>query len=244
MHKPRGVMTTVYDPEGRETVMDFCKEISERIYPVGRLDYLSEGLLILTNDGELANKIIHPSSGVEKVYEVKVFGIVTPQLLKKLQAGVQLEEGFVRPLEVRILKYLPSKTWLEFRLAEGKNREVRRMCEAQGLTVDKLKRIAIGGLSVNGIAPGKYQLLSKKALIQKIGLGKKSDAHRYISPKKSLRLKKSRVKVGTPADQEIFQIYRKDRYFQTIKEIEVSRQKKAEEEALKWKAEKSSSYRK
>lgn len=228
MHKPRGVMTTVYDPEGRETVLDLCKEISERIYPVGRLDYLSEGLLLLTNDGEFANQVIHPSKGVEKVYEVKVFGIVNEVILKKLQQGVMLEDGFAKPQSVRILKHLHSKTWLEFRLNEGRNREVRRICEACGLTVDKLKRVAIGALSIDGIAPGRYHLFTKKQLLTRLGIsraGGKNIVARYKSPKRSVNIRKKSLRPATAADDEIFQIYRKDRYFQTIKEIEVAKEK-------------------
>lgn len=222
MHKPRGVMTTAFDPEGRQTVLDLCKEISERIYPVGRLDYLSEGLLLLTNDGEFANQVIHPSSGVEKVYEVKVFGIVNENLLKKLQQGVQLEEGFAKPLSVRVLKHLPSKTWLEFRLAEGRNREVRRMCEANGLTVDKLKRVAIGSLSIDGLAPGRFELYTKKQLLKKLGfdeLGRVLSSSKYRSPKRSVNMRKKSLKPGTAADDEVFQIFRRDRYFETLKAL-------------------------
>ena len=145
-HKPRGCMTTLNDPEGRKTVMDYLGDITERIYPVGRLDYLSEGLLLLTNDGEFANHIIHPSGNITKVYEVKIFGAVNSDILKSLRKGVQTEVGFLKPQSVRVIKQLNSKTWLEFRLTDGKNREIRRLCEAVGLTIDKLKRVAIGGL--------------------------------------------------------------------------------------------------
>ena len=129
LHKPRGYMTTLFDPEDRNTILDLIKEITERVYPVGRLDYLSEGLLLLTNDGEFANTIMHPRYNVVKVYEVKVFGAITPAILKKLRAGVYLDEGFVKPLSVRVVNQLPTKTWLEIRLSDGKNREIRRICE-------------------------------------------------------------------------------------------------------------------
>lgn len=234
MHKPRGVMTTVFDPEGRKTVIDYCKEVSERIYPVGRLDYLSEGLLLLTNDGEFANSVIHPSFGVEKVYEVKVFGIVNNVILRKLQKGVQLEDGFVRPLSIRILKHLNNKTWIEFRLAEGKNREVRRICEACGLTVDKLKRVAIGALSVDGIAPGNYRIFSKSQILKKLGIsksGKIDENQRYKSPKRSINMRRKKINVVNNADDEVFQMYRRERYFQTLKEIDAAKKAKEKEEA-------------
>jgi len=236
-HKPRGVMTTVSDPEGRETVMDFIKEVSERIYPVGRLDYLSEGLLIMTNDGEVANMIMHPRYNITKVYEVKVFGSVTAAIITKLSQGVYLEDGFVKPTSVRVIKQLPTKTWLEFRLNEGKNREIRRLCEAVGLTVDKLKRMAIGGLSVEGIAPGKYRFLSKGQLLHMVGIteeGKKtaSKAAKFQSSKKSVDLKVKGVQAGTQADDEAFHKFRRETYFDSLKQIQESKNKMAEKIAL------------
>jgi 23S rRNA pseudouridine2605 synthase len=228
LHKPRGVMTTVTDPEGRATVMDLIKSISERIYPVGRLDYLSEGLLVMTNDGEVANLIMHPKFNVIKVYEVKVFGSVTDSIIKKLQAGAYLEEGFVKPQSVRVVKQLPTKTWLEFRLNEGRNREIRRLCEAVGLTVDKLKRLAIGGLTVEGIAPGKHRIMSKHQLLSSIGIkedGTKMEtkAAKFVSPKKTIDLKRARPQPGTKADDETFHKFRRETYFDSLKQIEESK---------------------
>ena len=225
LHKPRGMVTTLNDPEGRETVMDLVKEISERIYPVGRLDYLSEGLLLMTNDGEFANMIMHPKFNVTKVYEVKVFGSVTETIINKLKAGAYLEEGFVKPTSVRVIKQLPTKTWLEFRLNEGRNREIRRLCEAVGLTVDKLKRLAIGGLSVEGVAPGNFRLMSKHQMLSHIGLNedgtlkKVVNAEGFISSKKTIDLKKKRPQPGTVADDEAFVKFRRETYFDSLKQI-------------------------
>lgn len=226
LHKPRGVVTTVTDPEGRETVMNMVKEISERIYPVGRLDYLSEGLLLMTNDGEFANMIMHPKFNVTKVYEVKVFGSVTETIINKLKAGAYLEEGFVKPTSVRIIKQLPTKTWIEFRLNEGRNREIRRLCEAVGLTVDKLKRLAIGGLSVEGVAPGKFRIMSKAQMLGHIGLNedgtlkqRKANEEGYISSKRTIDLKKKRPQPGTVADDETFVKFRRETYFDSLKQI-------------------------
>lgn len=225
LHKPRGFVTTLNDPEGRETVMDLVKEISERIYPVGRLDYLSEGLLLMTNDGEFANMIMHPKYNVTKVYEVKVFGSVTETILTKLRAGTYLEEGFVKPTSVRVIKQLPTKTWLEFRLNEGRNREIRRLCEAVGLTVDKLKRLAIGGLSVEGVAPGKFRIMSKEQMLGHIGLNADGSPRKvlnqegFISSKKTIDLKKKRPQPGTVADDETFKKFRKETYFDSLKQI-------------------------
>lgn len=225
LHKPRGFVTTLSDPEGRETVMNLVKEISERIYPVGRLDYLSEGLLLMTNDGELANMIMHPKYNVTKVYEVKVFGSVTETILNKLRAGAYLEEGLVKPTSVRVIKQLPTKTWIEFRLNEGRNREIRRLCEAVGLTVDKLKRLAIGGLSIEGVAPGNFRLMSKAQMLGYIGLNEDGTLKQvlnqegFISSKKTIDLKRKRPQPGTVADDETFQKFRKETYFDSLKQI-------------------------
>ncbi len=218
LNKPRSYMTTLSDPEGRPTVMDLVHDCTERIYPVGRLDYLSEGLLILTNDGEIAQQIIHPSSKVTKVYEVKVFGVANEEILKNLRSGIMAKGTFLKPKSVRIIKCLANKTWLEFRLTDGKNREIREICESIGLTVDKLKRVAIGGLSIDGIAPGNYRYMVKRDLIEKIGL---SVEKIYWSSKKSVHLKnrakyKKRKLGETPADDKLFLKFRKEHYFQTL----------------------------
>jgi len=231
LHKPRGFVTTLNDPEGRETVMDLVKDVTERIYPVGRLDYLSEGLLIMTNDGEVANMIMHPKFNVTKVYEVKVFGSVTETILNKLRAGVYLEEGFVKPTSVRVIKQLPTKTWLEFRLNEGRNREIRRLCEAVGLTVDKLKRLAVGNLTIEGVAPGKYRVMSKSQMLNAIGLNedgtlkKVLNAEGFVSSKKTIDLKKKRPQPGTVADDEAFKKFRRETYFESLKQIQENKAK-------------------
>lgn len=235
LHKPRGYVTTLNDPEGRETVMDLVKDVSERIYPVGRLDYLSEGLLLMTNDGEVANMIMHPKYNVQKVYEVKVFGSVTETILNKLRAGAYLEEGLVKPTSVRVIKQLPTKTWLEFRLNEGRNREIRRLCEAVGLTVDKLKRLAIGNLSVEGVAPGKYRLMSRNQLLSLIGLNadgtlmkKAVGTEGFVSSKKTIDLKKKRPQPGTIADDETFKKFRRETYYESLKLIQENKDKVAQ----------------
>ena len=228
MNKPRSFVTTMNDPEGRRTVMDLVP-IKTRVFPVGRLDYLSEGLLLLTNDGEIANKIIHPSFQVEKTYEVKVFGKVNDIILKKLRAGIVAHDGVLKPKSVRIIEQLPNKTWLEFRLTEGKNREIRRICEASGVTIDKLKRVAIGGLAVTGIAPGKWQYITKADLLKAIGI--KADGSRlekaveYVSHKKTINVKKQNKvqKETTLADSKEFTKFRKEVYFETIKGLNARR---------------------
>ncbi|MCB9060165.1 MAG: rRNA pseudouridine synthase [Halobacteriovoraceae bacterium] len=218
LNKPRSVMTTVSDPEGRKTVMDFCKNVPERIYPVGRLDYLSEGLLLLTNDGELANKIMHPSFNITKVYEVKVFGAINENILKGLRSGVQIENTHVKPKSVRVIKQLPNKTWLEFRLTDGKNREIRKICEANNIVIDKLKRVAIENLSIEGMAPGKYTYLTKKEIISALGLDGKLKGE-FFSQKKSINLKLKGPKTGVLANDKTFNGFKKDTYYETLKKI-------------------------
>ena len=240
MNKPRSCVTTLSDPQGRKTVMDLIP-ISTRVYPVGRLDYLSEGLLLFTNDGDLGNKILHPRFGVTKTYEVKVFGRVNEVILKKLREGVHTSEGFLKPKSVRIIKYLNQKTWLEFRLTEGKNREIRRICEACGLTIDKLRRVAIGNLSIEGIKPGQWEYITKTKLLEAIGINKDGSvspkAQEYISGKKTVNknkmqkfAKRSQAKL---ADSEEFNRYRKEEYYATIQLQKEAKQKRIEEEKLK-----------
>lgn len=242
MHKPRGYVTTVKDPEGRRTVMDLCNEINERIYPIGRLDYLSEGLLILTNDGDLANQIMHPSFEIEKVYEVKVFGSVSQTLLQTMRDGVTVDGQFLKPRSVRVLKQLPTKTWLEFRLNEGKNREIRKMCEACNVVVDKLKRLAIGGLTVEGIAPGKYRSVTKRDLLNRIGMNEDGTKKRdmvFVSAKKSLKLNKRKSTPSTkqaeitPAEHSVFKLFRKDVYYENLNLIKENQKIKKEKELQK-----------
>lgn len=249
LHKPRGYMTTLFDPEGRETVMDLCREVSERIYPVGRLDYLSEGLLLLTNDGEMANMIMHPSHSLTKVYEVKIFGSLTEGILTKIRAGVNDPEvGLLKPRSVRVIKQLPTKTWLEFRLTDGKNREIRRICDAVGITIDKLKRIAIEGLTIDGIAPGKFRYITKRYLLEALGVdenGKRlKEAPRYVSSKKTVWLERKGAQPGTAADDRAFVKFKKETYYTSLKEIAATKAKKKEEAVAKSFEEKEAAHQK
>jgi 23S rRNA pseudouridine2605 synthase len=227
LHKPRGVITSLHDPEGRDTVLKMIPEVSERVYPVGRLDYLSEGLLILTNDGDLAHRVMHPSHQVEKVYEVKVFGAVTEGLLKNLRLPVIVDGVQMAPKAVRVIKQLPGKTWLEFRLLEGKNREIRKICEAHGLTVDKLKRIAIGQLTIDGIAPGNFRYTTKRHL-EKALFSENAAKAPYFSIKRTIDLKKKGPQLAPVANSEIYRPLRRESYFETLKKRQ---EMKAEAEA-------------
>ncbi len=239
MNKPRAYITTLSDPEGRPTVMDLIFGVKQRIFPVGRLDYLSEGLLILTNDGDLANMIMHPKYEVEKVYEVKVFGHVNEGILAKIKRGVMTEDGLLKPKSVRVIEQLPNKTWLEFRLNEGKNREIRKICEAVELTVDKLRRVAIEGLNIQSLSPGKYVFTTRKELLKALGLtedGKKFAKRTFMSAKKSLNVAKvSKIvsKTARPADDKKFQAFRRENYYETVQSIKDLKMRQAEEDAIK-----------
>jgi 23S rRNA pseudouridine2605 synthase len=160
LYKPPGYMTTMKDPEGRPLVIDLLKDIRERVYPVGRLDYNTEGLLLLTNDGQWANALAHPRHEVEKEYHVRVRGQVDPAQIRKLAEGVDLEDGRTAPARVSSIKESDSNTWLSIAIHEGRYRQVRRMCEAVSLSVVRLKRVRYGFLTLDGLKPGEYRFLS------------------------------------------------------------------------------------
>ncbi len=159
MHKPVGVVTTLADPEGRPTVRDLLVGVRQRVFPVGRLDYHTAGLLLLTNDGALALRLTHPRYGVRKTYHVKVKGTPTPGQLAALARGVRLTDGTTSPATVHVMESKQSKAWLALTVAEGKNRQVRRMCEAVGLLVEKLTRVAFGPLKLGKLPPGAWRHL-------------------------------------------------------------------------------------
>lgn len=156
LNKPRGYVSTAKDERGRPTVLDLVKEIPARVYPVGRLDLNSEGLLLLTNDGELTNALIHPSFKVEKTYRVKVTGAVTEENLNKLRAGIELDDGLTAPAEIFRL----NADTVEITIHEGRNRQVRRMFAAVGCGVKRLRRIKFAGLTLDGVGVGKFRQLT------------------------------------------------------------------------------------
>ncbi len=152
-YKPKNIMSTLDDPQGRPTIQDFLKKLPVRIFPIGRLDFQSEGLMILTNDGNVAQRINHPSGRVQKMYHVEVQEIVTPDILAKLREGAVVEGKKVSPIHIRILR----NHWLEFVLGEGRKREIRVMCGAVGLSVKTLIRVAIGSITVEGLISGELK---------------------------------------------------------------------------------------
>jgi 23S rRNA pseudouridine2605 synthase len=156
LYKPSGVISSVSDEKGRKVVTDYLYGVEERVYPVGRLDYETTGLLLLTNDGTLANKLMHPKFNVDKTYVAKIEGIPTKDDLLKLIRGIQLEDGKTKPAKVKMLSNDRRKNTsiIEITISEGRNRQVRRMFEAIGHPVKKLKREKYGMLTLQGMKPG------------------------------------------------------------------------------------------
>lgn len=159
LNKPRAVVTSLADPEGRRTVADFLRGIGRRVYPVGRLDYHSDGLVLLTDDGELARDLMHPRTCVPKVYRLKVRGIPEKQSLDRIEKGMLLEGRRTRPASVRVLRR-ERNTWLEVVLQEGRNRQLRKMFEAIGHPVSRLQRTALGGVHLGDLATGSLRELT------------------------------------------------------------------------------------
>ena len=156
LYKPRGYICSTSDKNGR-TVYELIKGISERVVPVGRLDKESEGLLLMSNDGDLILKLTHPRYGHKKTYEVTVSGLVDEKILKKLQSAMVIDDYTIRPVNVQVLEKNKSETVLLFVLEEGRNRQIRKMCEQTGLTVTKLIRTKIGDLTLAGLKPGEWR---------------------------------------------------------------------------------------
>lgn len=159
LNKPRGYVCSLKDPEGRLLVTDLVRDIPERLFPVGRLDYNSEGLLLLTNDGDLSHALSHPGKEVEKTYLVKVRGRFTRAMAEQMRRGMLLEDGMTLPAKVKNVRATANNCWFEVTLKEGRNRQVRRMCEFFGLTVVRLKRIRVGFLTLDGVRTGTYRQL-------------------------------------------------------------------------------------
>ncbi len=163
LNKPRGVVTTTSDDKNRRTVVD-CIQTSARIYPVGRLDYDTTGVILLTNDGDFANIIMHPKSNIDKVYIAKLNGIIKGEQINKLKDGVDLDGQIVKPSRVKLKKVDQEKntSTVEITIHEGKNHQVKRMFESVGILVDKLKRIRVGIFELNDLGSGEYRKLTPK----------------------------------------------------------------------------------
>ncbi|HZK40592.1 MAG TPA: pseudouridine synthase [Atribacterota bacterium] len=165
LNKPKGYLTSLSDPFGRKTVMDLLKDVKERVHPVGRLDYDSEGLLIFTNDGELTYALTHPSKEVEKVYIVKLKGIPSSEKLKFLSKGVTLKNNYkLSPCSIYLLNTINGNAILKIKIKEGKKRQIRKMAEFIGHFVLKLRRIQTGPISLKDVKPGEYRYLNKEEI--------------------------------------------------------------------------------
>ncbi len=165
LHKPKGCVCTVSDDLGRKTIMDLLPKGLGRLYPVGRLDYDTEGMLIITNDGELCDRLTHPRNEISKCYLTRLDGLITDQDMAKLKAGVEIEDGLVvKAVSVRPIEVSKAESKVEISINEGKNRQIRRMFEAIGKNVTFLKRIKIGDLKMTGLDRGKFRKLTLKEI--------------------------------------------------------------------------------
>lgn len=165
LNKPRGYITTMSDEQGRRTAVELLDGVEERVVPVGRLDRNSEGLLLFTSDGELANEITHPSKHVSKTYRVTIDGRVSEEQLMRLSSGVELDDGNrTLPCTVDVITEEPERTVLRIVIKQGLNRQIRRMCTAVGLNVGRLRRVAIGGVKLGMLKPGEWRDLTKDEL--------------------------------------------------------------------------------
>ncbi len=165
LHKPRGVVSTMSDPEGRPTVKELLADIGARVYPVGRLDFATSGVLLATNDGDFAEGLLHPRKAVPKTYVVKVKGTMSPEDLDQWRKGVRLEDGMTLPAEAKLLRHEGDKTWFELTIREGRNQQIRRMGEATGFPVMRLARISFAEISSEGLAPGRWRYLTRDELV-------------------------------------------------------------------------------
>ena len=164
LNKPKGYVTTVKDDKGRKTVMDLLPKKGDRLYPVGRLDYDTEGLLIITNDGELAQRLTHPVNEVPKTYVAKIEGVLTENMLARLRGGVEVDGVRTKKSAVRVVDETKTETKVSVTITEGRNRQVRKMFEAVGKEVIFLKRVKIGDLALRGLNRGEYRPLTKEEI--------------------------------------------------------------------------------
>ena len=161
LNKPRGYVTTLSDEKSRKCVAELVKDIDTRVYPIGRLDMDSEGLLLFTNDGDLANKLTHPKHSIPKIYHVKVKGEISAEQLKKLNKPMIIDDYEIMPVKCEVITRKENHTVIRMELYEGRNRQIRKMCEQTELDITKLQRVAIGNLKLGDLAPGKWRHLTK-----------------------------------------------------------------------------------
>lgn len=165
LNKPIGYVTTLKDPQGRPTILHFLHGVEERLYPVGRLDLNTEGLLLLTNDGDLAAHLLHPRHKIPKTYRVKVSGQLSAAAQDALERGVTLEDGMTAPAKVEHLRTSAKNSWFDLTITEGRNRQVRRMCTAVGYSVSSLKRLRMANIELGNLPSGKTRPLTREELV-------------------------------------------------------------------------------
>jgi 23S rRNA pseudouridine2605 synthase len=185
-HKPRGVVSTLSDPEGRPTVKTLLADIPARVYPVGRLDFATSGVLLATNDGDFADGLLHPRRAVPKTYVLKVKGLMKPKDLDRWADGVRLEDGMTAPAKVKLLRHEEDKTWFELTITEGRNQQIRRMGDATGFRVMRLARVSFAGVTAEGLRPGEWRLLTRdelQDLKKEYGVPKRMPPMRSDTPK-------------------------------------------------------------
>jgi len=164
LYKPRGYVTTTSDPEGRPTIMELLERVKGRVFPVGRLDYDTEGLILCTNDGDLTHRLQHPRHEVPKTYFAKVEGVPTPEEITKLRKGIKLEDGMTAPAKVKLVRKVEANSWLEITIHEGRNRQVNRMVEAIGHPIIKLKREGLAFLTLGDLKSGEFRHLTAEEI--------------------------------------------------------------------------------
>ena len=161
LNKPAGYVTTMSDEKGRKCVASLVSDVGCRVYPVGRLDLASEGLLIMTNDGELANKLMHPKHRIPKIYHVRLDCEITPEQLKELSGKMEIDGYEIQPVECEVITRKEGRTTVRMTLYEGRNRQIRKMCEKVGLRILRLRRVAVGDITLGDLKPGKWRWLTK-----------------------------------------------------------------------------------
>ena len=202
LHKPRGVVSTLTDPEGRPTVADLVKDIPTRLHPVGRLDFATSGVMLMTNDGELTNKLLHPRSKAPKTYIVKLDSVIDDTELEAWRSGIELDDGKTAPAEARRVRNERGKSWIEVTLREGRNHQLRRMAAATGFVAMRLARLSFAGITAEDLRPGLWRPLSVDEMRK---LKKKFGVPKRVRPQLSLfqlraklEAKKSSRRKGRP----------------------------------------------
>jgi len=160
LHKPRNVVSTLSDPEDRPTVKDYVKSIPARLYPVGRLDYATSGVLLFTNDGDFTQALLHPKGKVPKTYVVKLDKTMPEEEIFRWREGIELDDGKTLPADVRLIRYEAGKTWLEMTIFEGRNNQIRRMADSRGYVVMRLARVSFAGIEGTNLRPGQWRALT------------------------------------------------------------------------------------